>query len=817
MKTEPAVTPVMSLDTVSKSFGPVQALKPLSLDFRGGEVHAIVGENGAGKSTLINIASGNLTSDTGRVEVGGAPVGSGPAALLAAGVAVVFQHPSLLPDLSVQENLRLVAPGLTRTGARDLLHRVSPSRGFDLGQRVESLSIADQHVLEIAKALATRPRLIFFDEPTEPFQREEVDDLFRLIDGLRSDGMAIVYVSHRLHEVTRIADRLSVLRDGALIAGAQASELSHDQIVTLIAGRELGQVFPAKCAAPGPVEFEAVGLSGDGFDDLSFRIGAGEILGFAGVEGEGQREALRGLAGVHPVTSGELLIGGRAIATGSVAATRAAGLRFVPDDRHREGVFLNLSVRENLSTGALAGVSRFGWIRPLAEIDRASAIAQAAQVKTAGVEAPVSSLSGGNQQKVVIGRALADAPRVLLVDEPTKGVDVGARSEIYHRIRALAAAGVPVIVLSSDAVELEGLCDRVLVFSRGRVATELSGADVTERRITEANMTATGTRTAAQARARSRWRRVADSDVTPVAVLLPLVALIALGTQMVSPYFLSSFSVQSMLMLLAILAFVSAGQLLTVLSGGVDISVGALAGLCVVLASFLLPDGAGTGRLMLGALAVLGICATYGAVQGWLIAFRGLPAIVVTVATFMGLQGVSLALRPEPGGMISYPMATTFAQPVLGIPLAMVAALITLVALEAALTRSRPGRAFRATGSNAGYAARLGLPVRWLTVAAYAGCAVLTGIGGLLLAAQVGVGSAVTGVDLSIMSVTAVMIGGAAVTGGRGSMLATLAGAMLVQVISSASSFLYSDSALHNIELGLVTIAAAVLFSLVRR
>ncbi|MGI3168508.1 ATP-binding cassette domain-containing protein [Pseudooceanicola sp. C21-150M6] len=814
---EAPLTPVMTLETVSKSFGEVQALKPVSLAFLPGEVHAIVGENGAGKSTLINIASGNLVSDTGAVTVAGETVPADPASFLAAGVAVVFQHPSLLPDLTVLENLKLVAPALTPSGARDLLHRVSPARSFDLGRRVDSLSIAEQHVLEIAKALATAPRLIFFDEPTEPFQRDEVDALFTLIDDLRAAGLAIVYVSHRLHEVTRIADHISVLRDGALIAGAPASDLSHDQIVTLIAGRELNQVFPAKCATPGRVEFEAVGMSGDGFDDLSFKIRAGEILGFAGVEGEGQREALRGLAGANPAPSGDMLIGGQAIAVSGVAATRAAGLRFVPDDRHREGVFLNLSVRENLSLGALSKVSRFGWIRPLSEVDRAAEIVQGSQVKTAGVEAPVSSLSGGNQQKVVIGRALADAPRVLLVDEPTKGVDVGARSEIYRRIRELSDSGVPVIVLSSDAVELEGLCDRVLVFSRGRVVTELTGEDVTERQITHANMTATATRTERQNRTRSRWRRVADSDVTPVAVLLPLVALIAAGTQMMSPYFLTAFSIQSMLMLLAILAFVSAGQLLTVLTGGVDISVGALAGLCVVLASFLLPDGAGVGALVLGAAGILGICAAYGAAQGWLIAYRGLPAIVVTVATFMGLQGVSLALRPEPAGMISYPMASVFASPLLGVPAAMVAALMALVALEAVLTRSRLGRAFRATGSNAGYAARLGLPARRLTVMAYTGCAVLTGMGGLLLAAQVGVGSAVTGVDLSIMSVTAVMIGGVSVTGGRGSMLATLAGAALVQVISSASSFLYSDSALHNIELGLVTIAAAVLFSLVRR
>lgn len=814
----PVAGPVLELDGVSKSFGAVRALKEVSIGFRPGEVHAVVGENGAGKSTLINIASGNLASDTGSIRVmGEATAEPGPRAMLARGVSVVFQHPVLLPDLTIYENLLLVAPGLGRAAAAKLLQRVAPSRRFDLARRADQLAIADLHVVEIARALATDPRIVFFDEPTEPFQREEVDDLFRLIGDLVGSRVSVIYVSHRLHEVARIADRVAVMRDGALIAEAMARDLSHDQIVTLIAGRELGEVFPPKCRQPGPVAFEVSGLSGEGFDDLSFKVRTGEVLGFAGVEGEGQREALRALAGLQPVSAGSLLIGDKVVDVGGVAVARAAGISFVPDDRHREGVFAGLSIRENLGVGSLRHVSRFGFVQPLAELERAEAIAAAAQVKAASVEVPISALSGGNQQKVVTGRALAEEPRVLLVDEPTKGVDIGARSEIYRRIRALAEENVPVIALSSDAMELEGLCDRVLVFARGRVSAELSGTEVSERRITEANLTATATRTVSEKRPRSSWRRIIDSDLTPIAVLLPLTAAIAAATQAASPYFLSGFSIESILLLLAILAFVSAGQLLTVLVGGVDISVGALAGLCVVLASFLLPEGAGTGALILGSAAILALSAVFGLAQGFLVARVRLPAIVVTLATFMGLQGLSLLLRPEPDGMISYSMATAVAQPVFGVPIAFAAAFLVLVALEWGVMRSGFGRALRATGSDTGHAERLGVRARTMVMAAFAGCGLLTGVGGILLATQVGVGSAVTGTDLSIMSVTAVMIGGAAVTGGRGSMLATLAGALLVQVISSASSFLFSDSALHNIELGVVTIGAAALFSVLRR
>jgi ribose transport system ATP-binding protein len=826
-KTEPTTAhiPVMTLASVRKSFGPVQALKGVDVLIMPGEVHAIVGENGAGKSTLIGIAAGVLQADSGAIYYGGKHVKApDPRQMREDGVSVVYQHPALAPDLTVLENLQLAAPSLVgaegAAKAERLLARIATDElRMLVGKRVAELSLAQRHVVEIARALATQPKVLFLDEPTEPLQQGDVRKLFDLIGELKRDGVGIVYVSHRLHEVDELADRISVMRDGEIIDSRLAESITPAEIVALIAGRPLGQIFPAKATNVGAPLFTVSGLSGRGFDQVDLVVHAGEIVGLAGIEGEGQREFMRAAAGIDRRSGGEVRVRDVKIAGDSPGAFRRSGIGFIPDDRHTEGVFLNLTLRENYSLGFLDLISRYWVIDRNAEVARAGAITKDLRVRAASAESKLFELSGGNQQKALFGREISAKPTVLLVDEPTKGVDIGSRSEIYQRLRATADQGLAVLVSSSDGIELEGICDRVLIFARGRIVHELSGAAVTDAAITEANLTATVSRaskTPAGLQVR-RWREFAASDHFPALVLAVLTVIILGGTQALNGYFLSPFSIKSMLSFFSILAFLSSAQLATVLVGAIDLSIGPLAGLCVVLASFLAPDGVEPGPLAAGLICIVFFTTGFGLLQGLLITSLRLPAIVVTIATFIGLQGVSLLLRPTASGQIDDAISDAAQFPLLFLPAGLVLALVMVAAAEFLLYRTAFGRSFRAVGSSPLASHRLGIDSRRLTWLAFVISGFLTGIGGLMLAGQVGIGSPSTGTDYTLMSITVVVLGGASVAGGRGSFVSTLFGAALVQATSSASSYIDANSSVHYTVIGTLTLLAAIFFSLARR
>jgi ribose transport system ATP-binding protein len=816
--------PVMTLFGLRKNFGPVQALKGVDVLVMPGEVHAIVGENGAGKSTLIGIAAGVLHADAGAIYYDGKHVDApDPRRMREDGVSVVYQHPALALDLTVLENLQLAVPSLAGPGgaaeAERVLGRIATDElRMPLKRRVSELSLAQRHVVEIARALATHPKVLFLDEPTEPLQQADVRKLFALIEELKRDGVAIVYVSHRLHEVDELADRISVIRDGEIIASRPAESITPAEIVALIAGRPLGQIFPGKAKLVGAPLFAVNGLSGRGFDQVDLVVHAGEIVGLAGIEGEGQREFIRAAAGIDRRTAGEVQVAYARIRGDSPGAFRHAGVGFITDDRHEEGVFLNLTLRENLSLGFLQSVSQNWVIDRTREAGRAKQITEDLHIRAASIESKLSELSGGNQQKALFGREISSKPTVLLVDEPTKGVDIGARSEIYKRLRALADRGLAVLVASSDGIELQGLCDRVLIFARGRIVHELSGADVTDAAITEANLTATVSRASKTSAAPDRrWREFAASDHFPALVLALLTAIILGGTQALNGYFLSPFSIKSMLSFFSIVTFLSCAQLATVLVGAIDLSIGPLAGLCVVLASFLAPDGVATGPFAAGLILILLFTVGFGLMQGLLITSLRLPAIVVTIATFIGLQGISLLLRPTAAGQIDDAISDAAQFQIWFLPACVVLTLLMVGGAEWLLFRTAFGRSFRAVGSSPLASHRLGIDSQRLTWLAFVISGLLTGIGGLMLAGQVGIGSPSTGSDYTLMSITVVVLGGASVAGGRGSFVSTLLGAALVQATSSASSYINANSSVHYTVIGTLTVLAAIFFSLARR
>jgi ribose transport system ATP-binding protein len=789
-------------------------------------VHAIVGENGAGKSTLISIAAGVLRGDAGTIEYDGREIANPQAnELRLAGVSVTFQHPALAPDLTVLENLQLASPalngpeGLAEAG-RLLATVATDELPVPVDRRVEELTLAQRHLVEIARALSTRPKVIFFDEPTEPFQRTEIQKLFDLIRTMRREGVAVVYVSHRLPEVTELADRISVMRDGEIIESRPAGAITHSEIITLIAGRPIGQAFPDKSRSVGETLLEARDLSGPGFSHVDFAARAGEIVGLAGVEGEGQREFLRAIAGMGERSDGSLSVQGRVVNARTATAMRGSGVGFVPDDRHTEGVFLTLSVRENLGIGTIDKISRSGVIDRRGEVSLGEAMVERLRIRTASIETPVSDLSGGNQQKVLIGREMAAEPTVLLVDEPTKGVDVGARAEIYQRLRTSADQGLAVVVCSSDGIELEGLCDRVLIFARGQIVKELTGSDVTDAAITEANLTATVSRTERGAQLKAaddRWRRVLASDHFPVLILAALTAIILGITQYYNEFFLSAFNISTMLTFLAIVIFISTAQLVTILVGAIDLSVGALAGLVVVFCSFLTPADAGPVEVAGNVILILMLTTGFGVFQGWLTTEMRIPAIIVTLASFVGLQGVSFALRTRTAGQISDGISDVLLFPVIGIPFAIILAVAMVLFFEWVLYKWPLGRRLRAVGSNPLAVHRLGINRDRHLLFAFGLAGFLTGIGGLMLAGQVGIGSPQSGTDYTLMSITAVVLGGAAIAGGRGSVICTLMGAALLQSLSSASAFVNQDTYVRYVLLGVITLSAAIFFSVARR
>jgi ribose transport system ATP-binding protein len=816
----------LRLSNVQKSFGGVRALKGVSLEVRAGEVHAVLGENGAGKSTLMAVAAGALEPDGGMVEIDGQALASAtPTAAQALGLAVVYQHPAIADDLTVMENLLLGLPAHRRPSFRDapawawrqleaVGARISPAR------RAAGLSAAEHQLVEIAKALSVEPRVLVLDEPTAALGAAEVEHLFEQVRAIRRRGTAIVYISHRIPEVVEIADRLTVLRDGESQGTFPVPDLNADDILKLIVGRHIEAVFPDKLdREPGAEVLGVSGLSGEGFDDVGLAVRSGEILGLAGVVGNGQQELMRSIAGLESHT-GEIRVGGAPVTIAGSVSARRAGIAYVPADRHREGLFSSLSVRENASAVSLARFARAGFVRSAAERAAVGRETSALALKAASPEIGVTTLSGGNQQKVVFARTLLSEPAVLLCDEPTQGVDVGARVEIYGLLRRLAQAGNAVVVCSSDALELEGLCDRVIIMSRGAAVGELSGAEVTEERITGAAVTAAGAR-----RDRAGTVRRPPLTLGPLASLVrgdnvatPVVALMVLALGIVTASqqgsFLGSFNIDNLLLLSTALILAGTGQLIVLLTGGVDLSVGPMMGLGVVLLTHVATDSGGTAGLLLGIAELVVVGAILGVINGGMVRWARIPPVIATLSTYIAVQGVALIINPVPNGTLGG-AATRHLSTAIGgvIPWAFVVVVALAVAGEFILRRRRSGMAVRAVGSSEPAAHRLGLRVSMTVVGAYMLCSILAGLAAVMLAVQIGTGDATAGGQYTLESVAAVVVGGASIFGGRGTFLGTLLGALLLTEVVNALPFLQLGNAWQFWVPGAVVLIAAGVYA----
>ncbi|HEX4520516.1 MAG TPA: sugar ABC transporter ATP-binding protein [Gaiellaceae bacterium] len=487
-----APKPVLSLQHASKSFGAIHALEDVSIDLYPGEAHALVGENGAGKSTLVKIFAAVHPPDSGRLLVDGVEVAlNGPADARDAGIAVIYQEPSLFPDLSVIENIFIGREPLRRGRRIDrrAMREQAEAIFMRLGVRLDpdriarGLSIAEQQIVEIAKALSLEARVIVMDEPTAALSAVEVKRLFGVATALRESGAAVLFISHRLEEVFELCQRVTVLRDGRLVVSRELAGMSSDDLVRAMVGRDLPAREVSEHTAGSPV-LEVSRLTREGvFLDISFEVCAGEIVALAGLVGAGRSEVARAIFGIDSYDAGSVSLGGRRLRQSSPTAAMSSGVGFVPEDRRQQGLVMSSAITSNIVLASLRRLARLGFIRRSTENGFAADWAVKLQIKYGRLSNPVSSLSGGNQQKVVLAKWLARRPSLLIVDEPTRGIDVGTKAEVHALLDELAGEGVAILMISSELPEVLRVADRILVMREGRLVAEFDHTVASEETI----------------------------------------------------------------------------------------------------------------------------------------------------------------------------------------------------------------------------------------------------------------------------------------------------------------------------------------------
>ena len=482
--------PLLVLRKAAKRFGAVRALEDGSVTLYPGESHALLGENGAGKSTLVKILAGVHQADSGELLIEGQPVVlSGPAASKAAGISIIYQEPTLFPDLSVAENIfmgrqpqrrgRRIDRAAMNRAAAEVFARLGVE--LDPDRLARGLSVADQQIVEIAKALSLDAKVLVMDEPTAALTSVEVDRLFEVMRTLRAQGAAVLFISHRLEEVFASCQRVTIMRDGRFVSTAPIEEVTVDSIIRSMVGRDLDALFPKTDTTPGEVVLEVEHLNRAGvFEDINLTVRRGEIVALAGLVGAGRSEVARAVFGIDRRTSGTVRVAGRELPNGDPVAAMAAGVALVPEDRRQQGLVMDMGIDQNVALASLGRLRRFGLIGRGSESALALTWAERLQLKFGRMRNPVSTLSGGNQQKVVLGKWLARDPSLLIIDEPTRGIDVGTKAEVHRILDGLVSDGMAILMISSELPEVLGMADRVLVLHEGRITAELSRAEADE-------------------------------------------------------------------------------------------------------------------------------------------------------------------------------------------------------------------------------------------------------------------------------------------------------------------------------------------------
>ncbi|MEU0493967.1 ATP-binding cassette domain-containing protein [Mycobacterium sp. NPDC006124] len=804
----------------SKRFDAIYAVRDVSLQIRAGEVLALVGENGAGKSTCVKMLGGVYHPTDGVIRVGGEDVTlRTPLDAQALGIAVVHQHPGLFPDLPIYENVYAGRPLTSRFGLLDHARMSEEARRWleTLGLRVDPdmsaglLSTSEQQLVEIAKALAFDARILILDEPTASLTIGETERLFSVIEDLKARGVAMLFVGHRLEEIMAVSDRITVMRDGRWVADLVTADTDQRRVVELMVGRELTDIYPERVATIGDVVLRLRDLGVGGYvSDVSLDVRAGEVVGLAGLVGAGRTEVARAVFGIDRPTDGQIELDGQPVRITSPASALARGIAYASEDRRGQSIIEDFSILDNATLPVVDQASRFGLIRRRAEFALVDGPLQRMRLKFASYAQPIGNLSGGNQQKVVLAKWLATNPRLLILDEPTQGVDVQAKSEVHHIIAELAQQGLAILMISSDMPELLGTCDRIYVMHQGRITAEFDAERANQ---IDIGLAATGLLTSdakigttsesdleilrskeeekkAEVVSVSRgdrpaWRRALARRefgllVAMIAVLFPL--------GIMNPDLLGASNLGNLAVTTALIGVACLGQMVVMLTRNIDLSLGSVIGLSAYASAWAMSDLPNMPAVVGIAIAIC-VGVVCGAVNGVIVAYGRVPSIVVTLGTLAIFRGVDAILssgRQISSGMVPRGWLDWTAGRFLGISMLVWIGLALFVLFAVFLRTTRFGRDIYASGSNPAGADLIGIRTRMLVFAAFVISGTLAGFAGAMWASHFATVDGQLAYGLELTLVASVVVGGVSLRGGAGTVVGVLLGTITLIIIQNA-------------------------------
>ena len=839
------MTAVLEARGVAVRFPGVLALSGVDFDVAPGEVHALLGENGAGKSTLVKVLGGEIAGYEGAVALDGeVRLFASPREAMAAGIAVIPQELQLVTSLTASENISLGreprAPGgfvdrasIRRTARRQLdaigTHPISPDA------LVRNLEAGDRQLVAIARALSLDARCLIMDEPTASLGAEEGARLEAVVRQLAARGVGVIYVSHKLDEVLRVADRITVLRDGAKVTTVDAQGMTEQALVRLMVGRDIERtaLAPVSEQAPELLRVEALSVADtahpDGFrlQNVSLTVRAGEIVGLAGLVGAGRTDLLLALVGgLEREVSGRIILDGKNYVPATPADARDAGLVLLPEERKADGILPRLSVQQNITIASLGRVSRRGWIDRRGERDAAERMMRDTGVRAATPSVPINTLSGGNQQKALLARCLFASPRVLLLDEPTRGIDLAAKAEIYGELQALAAEGYGIVLCSSEMSEILTQCHRIIVFREGRVTATFDWDEATEENVLAAAAGSTPAKGTAPVsgepevpaapppRSPPGWRarlgRYAGLFGLALVLILAIVFSPIRDGRLV---FLGLGNLTDILRQVAEKGILAVGMTAVIISGGIDLSVGSVLAFGATLSAWLMMrqgvDLAGTTLIVLAASAL------WGLLNGVVVARWRLPSFIATLATMSAARGAArylsggaaIPLGFGPGGAPD--SVRSIAGPLVPyVPVPALIFVVSVLAMHLLLARTRSGRYIYAIGDNEQAARLSGVRVAWHTASVYVICGALAGLAGLVHCAQLEQGNPNDGVAYELDAIAAVVVGGTNLSGGTGTVGGTLVGVLIIGIINNAMGLNNVDANLQLILKGVIILVA---------
>ncbi|WP_051645246.1 ATP-binding cassette domain-containing protein [Labrenzia sp. DG1229] len=811
---------LLSLENATKTFGGTVAIKNVSFDVLPGEVLALLGENGAGKSTCVKLLAGVYVANEGAILVKGQPVHwTSPLDAQNAGIAVMHQHPGLFPDLSVAENIffgqfRTNAFGaidyqFMQRSATELLETV----GLDISpdRPLKSLSVSEQQLVEIARALSADSDVLIMDEPTAALSQREVEKLFLVVERLKARGVGIIFVGHRMDEIFRVSDRVAVLRDGELLAVELAEDLSREDAIALMAGRKLSAIYPERTHQAGDVVLEVDALTAaNQYQDISFSVRAGEIVGIGGLVGSGRTEVARTIFGVTKNSGGQIRIDGKPVRFKSPGHAMRHGIAYISEDRLSQSLIMDFPIRVNASLTVLEQCTRFGLLDRNKEINAVTEHLQRLKLRFAHYEQKISDLSGGNQQKVVLSKWLATRPRILILDEPTQGIDVQSKAEVHAMISDLAESGLAIVLISSEMPELLGMCDRIVVLREGKQAGEFDRKNASQEIILEA----------ATHSDEPLGDVSADPNVVPISQSLTetevpdpppsflkqvlarreiglLVAILAIiiPVTLINPRMLSATNLTSLTMDAALLGIVALAQMMVILTRNIDLSVASVIGLAAYAAASLMHNNPDLPVLAAVFFSMfVGLIA--GTINGVIIAYGRVPSIVATLGTMSVFRGSHSMVAD--GDQISADEVPTHwlelaGMDIAGIPLIVIISAILLGFAAFMLSRTKMGREIYAVGSNPEGADLIGVPAANRVFAAFVMAGVLAGLMGALWASRYATVDARVAFGYELTVIAAVVVGGVAIRGGSGTVLGIVLGALALLIIRNGLTLVRVD------------------------